>query len=151
MLANQEAVHLISNVMKKHKWIDLPAQGTSMFPYIQDGDVCTFVTCSPAELQRGDTALYHTVQGKLVTHRFVKQETINKYTFYMFKGDTNLGFDEPVGEQQIIGKLIYIKRRRRKISAGSVRSILWSKSILSLPYLSQWLRSYLNSRGAVRI
>ncbi|KPL58254.1 signal peptidase I [Rossellomorea vietnamensis] len=150
MLANQEAIHLISNVMKKHKWIDLLAQGTSMFPYIQDGDVCTFVTCSPAELQKGDTALYHTVQGKLVTHRFVKQQTINEDTFYIFKGDTNLGFDEPVGDQQIVGKLIYIKRRRRRISAESVRSILWSKAILLLPYLSQWLRSYLNSRDTVR-
>ncbi|MCA1061491.1 signal peptidase I [Rossellomorea aquimaris] len=151
MLADQEAVHLISNVMKKHKWIDLPAHGISMFPYIQDGDVCTFVTCSAAELQKGDTALYHTVQGKLVTHRFVKQQTINDDTFYMFKGDTNLGFDEPIGDQQVIGKLVYIKRRRRKISAGSVRSILWSKAILSLPYLSQWLRSYLNRRNTVRI
>lgn len=151
MLADLEAVHLISNVMKKHKWIDLPAQGSSMFPYIQDGDVCTFVTCSPAELQKGDTALYHTVQGKLVTHRFVKKQTINDDTFYMFKGDTNLGFDEPIRDQQVIGKLIYIKRRSKRVSAGSVRSILWSKAILSLPYLSQWLRSYLNSRDTVRI
>ncbi|MHA7139530.1 signal peptidase I [Rossellomorea arthrocnemi] len=151
MLANQEAVHLISNVMKKHKWIDLPAQGTSMFPYIKDGDVCTFVTCAPSDLEKGDTALYHTVQGKLVTHRFVKQQTINEDKFYMFKGDTNLGLDEPIGDQQIIGKLIYIKRRNRKVSAGSVSSILWSKAILSFPYLSQWLRSYLNSRGTVRI
>jgi signal peptidase I len=149
MLVNQEAIGLISQVMRKHRWIEIPAKGTSMYPFIQEGDVCVFETCAPTELRKGDVILFHTVQGRLVTHRFYEMKTINGDQFFIFKGDTNFGFDEPVLAEQIIGRLSCIKRRKAKISARGRASILWSKAILSFPYLSQWIRFYVN-RKAIR-
>ncbi len=148
MLISHQAIHLISKVMKKHECIDLPAKGTSMFPFIREGDVCTFITCSPMTLEKGDIVLFHTVHGQLVTHRFYYRKRIGQSDYFMFKGDSNLGFDEPITEEQVIGKLIYIKKNGRRISANSWISVLWSKAVLSVPYISSWLRKYIDRKDS---
>lgn len=140
---------MVEHVIRKHRWIELPAKGTSMYPYIREGDACTFETCSPSDLEKGDVILFYNVQGQLIAHRFIKTMMIAGEKYLMCKGDTNLGFDEPILPQQVIGKLMYIKRGDNKSSTSTWGSVVWGEAILRFPSLAQMLRMYID-RKAVR-
>lgn len=149
MQVSPQAIQLVEKVIRKHRWIELPAKGTSMYPYIREGDACTFETCSQSDLVKGDVILFHNVQGQLISHRFIKIIMSGGERYLMCKGDTNLGFDEPILPQQVIGKLMYIKRRDIQFSASTWGSFLWREAILRFPSLTQMLRMFVD-RKAVR-
>jgi signal peptidase I len=144
MLFDQATIRFLKSAVEKDGFLELPAQGNSMFPLIQRGDVCRFIPCSPASLVKGDIVLFHMDQGQLVAHRFVETGLMDGVQQFLLKGDTNLGFDKPVNEAQLIGKLTTIQKKRHDVSADDFASIFWGKLILALPIISGILRKYLN-------
>lgn len=144
MQADEGSLRLIGNVINKNGFIDIPAEGTSMFPFIRKGDVCRFVSCEVLTLKKGSVVLFRTSSGGLIAHRYYKTITDGNQTRYVLKGDTNLGFDEPVDREQIIGKLASIQKDKRTLHAAHFAANLWGAIILSSPVSSQLLRVYLN-------
>lgn len=144
MLCDGAAIDLFKQVISNHGFIDLPAQGNSMFPLIQKGDICRFIPCSPIQLKKGEIVLFHSKNGQLIAHRFCNSNLIDGKDHYFLKGDTNLGFDQPILEEQTIGKLLFIQKRYTKIRMEGFPANLWTRFILYFPILSGILRKYLN-------
>lgn len=147
MLFDRETILFLKIAVEKDGFLELPAQGNSMFPLIQRGDVCRFIPSSPDSLVKGDIVLFHTEHGQLIAHRFLHRQMIDGILHYILKGDTNLGSDVPVKEGDLIGKLYYIKKKDRELSTDHSGVIFWGKLILSLPFLSGMLRKYLNLKN----
>jgi len=147
MLYNVETVDLLRYSLKKHEWIDLPAEGNSMYPLIRQGNVCRFMNCDPLTLQKGDIILFHAVSGQLVAHRFIERILVKNSLLFRIKGDTNLGFDQPIRQEQILGKLLYIKKGKIILYAFHFSVYIWGKIILSLPSLTKIIRRYLNIKN----
>jgi signal peptidase len=139
MQFNEDTLYLITQVMNNRGWIDLPAQGTSMYPLIKKGDICRFISCKASSIKKGDIILYRTNSSSLVAHRFYRLKPTNQQVQYIFKGDTNLGHDEPVNQDQILGKLM-----------TDFPADIWGQIILLLPILSKILRIYLNRKESTR-
>jgi signal peptidase len=139
MQFNKDTLYLITQVMNNRGWIDLPAQGTSMYPFIKKGDICRFISCKASNIKKGDIILYRTDSGSLVAHRFYKLKHNNQQIQYIFKGDTNLGYDEPVNQDQILGKLM-----------TDFSAHIWSQIIITFPILSKILRVYLNRKESTQ-
>lgn len=137
---------LIKEVIRKQGWVELPAEGTSMYPLIKQGNICRFVPCEAMKLKKGEIILFHTLSGSLVAHRLLSVESINEQVTYLLKGDTNFGLDEPVGQEQLIGKLTSINKGKYRIKLPSLSVHVWSKMILLFPILTVFLRAYLNRR-----
>lgn len=142
MQVSTETVFLISKKIEKIGWIDLPAIGNSMFPFIRKDDICRFVACKPDDLKKGDIVLFYTSTGQLVAHRFYKTIIHNKEEQYLFKGDTNVRFDEPICTEQIIGELAVIQKKRVIIDKNSRIVRIWNW-IICVPITSRLLRKYL--------
>lgn len=124
----------------------MPAKGTSMFPFIQEGDLCRFCLCNPIELKKGDVALFYTDKGQLIVHRFYERKMVDDATLYIFKGDTNLYSDQPVSQEQIIGKLLYIQKRESIMYVSYFRASMWRYFIIHFPIMSSILRKYVNHK-----
>jgi signal peptidase len=150
LLFNKETLQLITHVIQKNGWIELPAQGTSMYPFIKKGDICRFIACETSSIRKGDIILFRTSLGSLVAHRFYQSKSINHQIQYHFKGDTNLGHDEAIAHDQIIGKLNWIRRNKTIIHVTDLSAHVWSKIILSFPILSLILRIYLNRKESTQ-
>lgn len=142
MLIDEHTVELLKSTIEKNGWLELPAFGNSMFPLIQEGNFCRFVPFTPSSVKKGDIILYSSHDDQLVAHRFVGE----KNSLYLLKGDTNLGFDQPVKEKQIVGKLISIQKRHLKITSDHFLAYLWGRLLLRCPVLSWILRKYLNRK-----
>jgi signal peptidase I len=146
MLFDSQTFALMKNKVQSEGFIDLPAYGNSMFPLIRKGDLCRFTLAEPSKLIKGDIVLFHSVTGQLVAHRLSDTKELDGNRVFILKGDTNLGFDQPIIEQQIIGVLTYIQKGDKKVHMKEISASLWGWLILSLPILSGWLRSYINMK-----
>lgn len=148
MRFDANTVTLLQKAILKDGWIDLPSQGYSMYPTIQSGDICRFVPCSENQLKKGDVILFWSESGQLVAHRFYYHTKRDGKLLFFCKGDTNISFDQPIGFENILGTLRYIKKGNRKVFPDQIRSYLWGSLIIRLPILSGILRRYLNKRSA---
>lgn len=142
MKVNKEMISLFTNSIKKNGWLDLPAQGFSMYPYIREGNICRFTPHEPSLLKKGDIVLFYSLTGQLIAHRLCKTIVEGGERFFLFKGDSNLGFDELVRETQIIGKLVHIQGRGLQIE--NFLAIVYGRLILYFPFLSRIFRMYIS-------
>ncbi len=131
-------------LLKKEGSITLPAQGSSMYPFIKNGEVCNFTVCLPSYLKKGDIVLFYASSSRLIAHRYYKELKDDGKRRYLFKGDTNVCFDEPIYPEQIVGKLVYVQKRNYKLLVTGFLAKAWAGSILHFPYLSDMLRTYLH-------
>lgn len=143
MLFNQEVITVLQNTIRKEGAIVLPSEGNSMFPLIQQGDICRFKLFNRSKVKKGDILLFWTSHGKLVAHRLYKFEVGKTY---ICKGDTNLGFDEPIKETRILGTLISIQKPNRVIQLNDFTVKIWSIVVRTFPIIPHLLRIYLNRR-----
>ncbi|MCA1029710.1 hypothetical protein LCL95_01535 [Bacillus timonensis] len=86
-----------------------------MYPFIKEGDRCTFQDVDKTLYKRGDVLLFESSEGVLTGHRFVKSQKRDDLLWIICKGDTNLFPDSPFPEHKIIGKLIRIKKTNKTI------------------------------------
>ena len=90
----------------------LKTRGRSMFPVLSTKDSIAVVKCDKDNFRYGDIILYRPGHNKkvLVAHRFIRK--IKKQDRYMFitKGDTSFGFDLPVDPDDVIGRIIKIRK-----------------------------------------
>lgn len=147
MQFNSSEIHLLTTVLKKYGVIDLPAHGVSMYPLIKNGDICSFKVCNPYKLNKGDIALFISGSGQLVAHRFYRVSRENKKQLFLFKGDTNLGYDEPITAQQVIAKLTQIKRENKIARVTGITDKLWKHLLPIFPFFSAWIRLFLSLRS----
>ncbi len=133
MLIDEKTFQLLKQVITKKGKVTLPAIGKSMYPLIQQGDLCEFSSIDACSIQKGDIILFYTESSQLVAHRFYQkqQEYLN-----VFKGDANLGFDQPVNDMRIIGKLVSIFRNETRIELNRSIPVAWGKLVCSPRLLS---------------
>jgi signal peptidase I len=151
MLLDPRTFILLKTKIQSDGYIDLPAYGNSMFPFIRKGDLCRFTLADPSKFKKGDIVLYHTIPGQLVAHRLSNIKELDGNRLYILKGDTNLGFDQPIKEQQIIGVLSFVQKGEQRIPTWGFSASFWGWLILSIPILSGWLRRYINKKEQMEI
>jgi signal peptidase I len=150
MLFDPKTFIMLRNKVQSEGYIDLPAYGNSMYPFIQKGDVCRFTLADPSKLIKGDIVLFHSLTGQLIAHRLTNTKEFDGNRLFLLKGDTNLGFDQPIEERQIIGLLTYIQKGDKRIHMKGFSASFWGWLILSLPILSGWIRSYINKKEQIK-
>lgn len=106
--------------------IQTSTQGKSMIPLIESGSTIV-VNMSPHQVYKvGDIVSYLTRKGKIVVHRILYiQETTTGNTVYSCKGDNNLGIDQFIERQCIIGKIHTIIYSSHEIDLTSIWSRAW--------------------------
>jgi len=145
MQAEQHAkIELLKKSIKNKGSLTLPSFGYSMYPFIKEHDVCTFVPCEIQTLNKGDVVLFYTDEGNLTAHRFLEKKQVLNKTQFLFKGDTNLLPDLPVFQDQIIGKLEQINRNGKISFVHDLSAKVWAYVIFTFPILSKILRKYVN-------
>jgi len=146
MLIDHNTLLFLKSTIKKDGWLELPSFGNSMYPYIKQGNLCRFALCQPELLKKGDVILFYTKTGKLIAHRLVSIKKVENQRFFKLKGDTNLGVDQLIDEDQIMGKLISVKKKHGIVTQEGLLARFWGKVILTFPVLSGILRRYLNNK-----
>lgn len=151
LMTHPNLIRLITREIKRNGWINLPAEGNSMYPLIKAGDMCRFEVIRPSQMKRGDIILYRSVTEQLIAHRFIKEEITKGRHQYILKGDTNLGYDSPISEEDIIGRLIIVNKGFYKLRLKSnIFTLIWGILMIQQNMISGFLRKYLNLKSRLQ-
>ena len=140
----------IKYLLQKQGWVDLPSVGVSMYPLIQEGDICRFIPLGSEEVRKGEVLLFVSNQGQLIGHRYFDNFVENGVLYYVCKGDTNFSVDYPVEKSQLIGKLAYIKKEKFQLNSKGFIARLWGGIVLTFPSLPRGCKKYLELRTRLR-
>jgi signal peptidase I len=103
--------NLVADVVRSTGTANLKVTGCSMLPAIRPGDVLTISRLDSHDLQSGDVVLYSR-NGRLTAHRILKIANGS----LMMRGDSLSAIDPPVRFEEVVGKVLSISRRGRKLS-----------------------------------
>jgi signal peptidase I len=108
-------IELLQATLAKGVPFTFRARGSSMHPFIKDGDVITVSPLGEDAPGLGDVVAF--VQGeieKLVVHRVIRI----KANSYFIKGDGTTGIDSPVPRINVLGLVTRVKRGRKRVFIG---------------------------------
>ena len=106
---------LMPAVLEKGRPFRFEARGTSMEPFVRDGDIVTVAPLRASRPKPGDIAAFvHPAAGGLRVHRVVKVEDGR----YVLKGDNALDADGALSRDQILGVVVRLERGGRVRPVG---------------------------------
>ncbi|MGD8473222.1 MAG: GNAT family N-acetyltransferase [Anaerolineae bacterium] len=104
---------LSAEILRRGGSFQFRAHGSSMVPFIRDGDLLTVAPAEPARLEIGDVVLFRTHRDRLLAHRLVhKSERGGEWTLEM-QGDARLSADRPVPGERVLGRVVRVQRDGR--------------------------------------
>jgi signal peptidase len=78
----------------------------SMTPTLNSGDVAIIISVPPRTIRIGDVIQYYTADV-MVIHRVIDTYTAGGTCWFITKGDANIEPDDPVNQNQVIGKSVF--------------------------------------------
>lgn len=116
-------------VLDQKRSFRLRVKGSSMHPFLKDGDTVTVSPCPSCSARKGEVvAFIHPRVRRLMIHRIVE----TREGRYLTKGDNTPDEDGFIGEEDIIGRVTRIERR----------TIVFSL-LLQASFLKRWLQRIL--------
>lgn len=132
----------IHYVMKKNRSISIVSRGFSMYPIIQEGDTCKFISLeSNHTFSNKDILLYVSKEGTLVGHRYQKSYIIKGRRYFVLKGDTNALPDAPILQDMLIGRLTAINKKRFSLDPRGLIARFWGVLIIAFPFIPRYCLS----------
>ena len=86
--------------------------GNSMFPYLLENEVVKVIPFYKEEAKKGDIIVFKNSDG-FVAHRLIDID--RKKNIYITKGDFCIKKDQPLVQQDIIGKISVVYRKDKEI------------------------------------
>lgn len=118
-LVNADDFHNIAlEVLNNNGRLRFQAMGESMLPFICPGDVLFIEPIPPALLQIGDIILYHRNGAFHTVHRLVRKENKQGRVWLTTQGDNLPVRDSPICEDQVLGRVVALKRRGHELVPG---------------------------------
>jgi signal peptidase I len=108
---------LIEDGLASGSAVRFRAEGISMYPTIRDGEMITVVAISADEVNRGDILLCRHGR-RLLAHRVVALTRSAGRGIFELRGDAKASSDSIVGAGEVVGKVIDVYRKGRRISLG---------------------------------
>jgi signal peptidase I len=119
-----QLIPIVEELLRAGQRIRLEVAGSSMYPFIKDGDVVEIEKPGP-RLQKGDVLLVRVCGNSYVIHRVVKVDG----EYFFLRGDFQQGLQGPFRRGDIVGRVVAIYRggRRYTLERGFLRimSLLW--------------------------
>lgn len=116
---NKSVEKFVLYLLKEGYSVFVEAQGSSMHPFIKQGDSLKIAPLN-RKINIGDiVAVYQVRDGKLhlYVHRVVKIGHKNARTLYITKGDAHrMVIEQPVTADSIVGRVVEIKRKNININ-----------------------------------
>lgn len=109
----------LRNILVDQKTVGLMVKGTSMLPYLREGDRVWIQKVEWDYLRVGDLLAFEQNQV-IFTHRLIKKSLQGLLT----KGDHNLFVDSALTSQQILGKVIGLERMGKYYSLDRKRVVI---------------------------
>ena len=121
-----EFENLTTSILKNGQMVRFTAHGSSMHPFIQDGDVVEVHQTKPDGLIPGDVVLARLFDGRLVVHRVIRIFADN----ILIQGDSLICPDGMIHLSNVLGQVDVISRQGKRIPFDSLNMKSFSRFLL---------------------
>jgi signal peptidase I len=133
-ISKPDTINLLEDILKNDLSLRVKVTGRSMAPFLLGGEVLTIKKVPYESLRKGDLIFFKNHHGVPLIHLIIKKGTNSVQT----KGDALLAFDEPVLEQDVLGKVCMIEKivahgDRQSIN---IASFIWRKTNFVIAIMS---------------
>jgi signal peptidase I len=139
-ISSPEVESLLRDVVSRGNYLRGRALGRSMYPLVCSGDYLLIEHRGIADLNVGDIVFFRSNFGTYITHRVIKK---NGSSTIITRGDNTRRFDSPVAAERIIGRVVKIEGRGKRLKLTGWPSITFA-------YLIS-LFARVHFRGQVRV
>jgi signal peptidase I len=119
-LSNNDPAVLFEDILGRNLGLRVKVTGKSMSPVLQGGEIVTIQKVQASLLQIGDLIFYKTREGIPLLHRIVGKQREKDMFIFHTKGDALMSTDEPVTEDNVLGKVCRIEI---KCAPGETKNI----------------------------
>lgn len=135
-----EVTGLFGDILSRGISLRVRVTGRSMRPFLRGGETLVIRRVDAASLRRGDLILFRNGSGEPVMHRIVRRRGAFGSVVFQTKGDAALSLDEPVREDEVLGKVCRIERTNSCIDmeASVMRYVNYICAIVNL--MKYWIR-----------
>lgn len=95
--------------------LPLTVSGGSMTPFLVSGRDTVLLAAAPKEIKKGDILLFRRSDGGYVLHRLLRTDGKT----LAFVGDAQDEIEEPVLPEQVIAKVVAVRRKGKELDEGS--------------------------------
>lgn len=104
------SIKAIRDAINKYGKFRFMVRGVSMFPFLIEGDEVIIEKVFSEDLQKGDIAMYIR-DNLMIVHRIIKVYTTKQgRRLFIFRGDNLRYDDQPVWEEDVMGKATKVIR-----------------------------------------
>jgi signal peptidase I len=133
-LFETEKLALFEDILNRGLILCVRVTGRSMASFLAGGEILTIRKVPASSLQIGDLIFYKNREGFPLLHRIVRKQREKDMFIFQTKGDALITMDQPVTEQNILGKVYRIEK---SLAAGKTKYInMESPFRRSINYLS---------------
>jgi phage repressor protein C with HTH and peptisase S24 domain len=104
-LAGKDFSDLSAWLLERDRPFCFVARGSSMAPFIRDGDLLVVTPARSWTVKQGDVVLYRSLQGRPVVHRLVRRSPGAGFDAWLVRGDAAGSSAEEVPAFEIIGRV----------------------------------------------
>jgi signal peptidase I len=109
-LLTAETSTLFEDVLNKGLGLRVRVTGRSMAPFLMGGELLTIKKVPCSSLRIGDLIFFKNPDGYPLLHRIVKKKCDKDIFLFQTKGDALIALDDPVCEDQVLGKVCHIEK-----------------------------------------
>jgi signal peptidase I len=147
-IGDSDLLKLCQETLGKGSHLRFRALGGSMYPFIRSGDIITAKPIPPENLTVGQVLFYYK-DGSFFAHR-LKERSSN--SLMITRGD-NLPFnDNFITPSEVLGKIVTIERRGKKIDmeSGLMRLVNWTIARIPIYWIIRFMSSGVRIKRALR-
>ncbi len=120
-LSAPDLLDLATEILGRGDRLRFPAHGCSMTPFIRDGDLIEVEPVSAEDVALGDVLFLHDARGNLMVHRAIGRLQDADGVRILPKGDALTQPDAAVDADQILGRVVALEGRGRRIELRTGR------------------------------
>jgi signal peptidase I len=126
---------VLINLLDAGRQVRFNPVGTSMGPFIRQGDAVTVRPCLPRDLAFGDIVLFAAGQEMYRVHRIVERLREDGRPLFITKGDASPDTDPPISPEDILGEVSAVTKGRWTLDLDKP----WGKAInLAWAHFQRW-------------
>ena len=114
---------LSSEILKGGNSIRFKARGSSMLPWIKDGDMLTIHPIETNDIRAGQVVFYPSKGGRPVVHRVLRIRFKGPKRILLTRGDASPKSEEHIDAAKVLGKVVRIHRGSKVIHLD--RNLWW--------------------------
>jgi signal peptidase I len=123
---------VLTDLLDAGRQVRFNPSGTSMGPFIRQGDVVTVRPCSLSDLAFGDIVLFSAGREMYRVHRIVERFQADGRSLFVTRGDACQDTDSPISPEDILGKVSVVTKGRWTLDldkpCGKAINLAWAHS-----------------------